>query len=203
MSRANKNHDRLKDDHYVTPLGTITDFFDAYPAIISCKFRYFDPCAGGLAGSYSMPYPEVLIQGRMIPSGQVRTMDIRGDSPAEFTGDYLGTDISQRKSLAKPDVIISNPPFKHAREFIEKALHDVIPGGRVAFLLRLSFLESQKRRDWWRGGYMPSYIFVHSRRPAFDPRRPKGTDAAAYGHFVWVKNVDGSLANVCRGLEVI
>lgn len=42
--------------------------------------------------------------------------------------------------------IITNPPYKYAKEFVEKAL-DVIPNGnRVAMFLKLQFLEGKARR---------------------------------------------------------
>lgn len=42
--------------------------------------------------------------------------------------------------------IITNPPYKYAKDFVEKAL-DVIPdGNRVAMFLKLQFLDGKARR---------------------------------------------------------
>lgn len=51
---------------------------------------------------------------------------------------------------SKPDSwngsIITNPPYKYAYEFVEKALDTVTEGNKVAMFLKLQFLEGKKRR---------------------------------------------------------
>ena len=42
--------------------------------------------------------------------------------------------------------IITNPPYKYAKEFVEKSLELIREGGKVAMLLKLTFLEGQKRQ---------------------------------------------------------
>ena len=43
--------------------------------------------------------------------------------------------------------IITNPPYKYAKEFVQKAL-DIIPtGNKVAMFLKLTFLESYGRKE--------------------------------------------------------
>lgn len=46
--------------------------------------------------------------------------------------------------------IITNPPYKFAREFVEKALEVVADGQKVAMFLKLTFLEGQARRELFR-----------------------------------------------------
>ncbi len=85
--------------------------------------------------------------------------------------------------LTKPTknrLVIGNPPYKHALEFVQRSLWLAGLEGTVAFLLRLNWLEGQKRRDWHRSH--PCDVYVHSRRPSFTG---KGTDACAYAWFVW------------------
>ena len=56
-----------------------------------------------------------------------------------------GIDFLEYKGTFNGD-IITNPPYKYAKEFVEKAL-DVIPNGnRVVMLLKLQFLEGKARR---------------------------------------------------------
>ena len=78
------------------------------------------------------------------------------------------------------DLIISNPPYSHAEAFARVALQLVRPGGIVAFLLRLAFIEGQKRAAFHREH--PSDIHVLSTRPSFNGM---GTDSAAYAWFIW------------------
>ena len=42
--------------------------------------------------------------------------------------------------------IITNPPYKYAKEFVEKALELVSAGAKVAMFLKLQFLEGKARR---------------------------------------------------------
>lgn len=45
-----------------------------------------------------------------------------------------------------PGDIITNPPYKLAQEFVEKALTLVPNGNRVAMFLKLTFLEGKRRK---------------------------------------------------------
>lgn len=76
------------------------------------------------------------------------------------------------------DVIITNPPFYLAEEFVRKALSCAT---HVAMLLRLAFLETRKREAINREH--PADVYVLSRRPSFINNG--ATDATAYGWFVW------------------
>ena len=80
----------------------------------------------------------------------------------------------------KSDLIVTNPPFSLALEFLEKSLREAEV---VVYLLRLNFLGSQKRKPFWEKN-PPSHIFVLSKRPSFTG---KGTDATEYAWFVWDK----------------
>jgi hypothetical protein len=82
------------------------------------------------------------------------------------------------------DWIIGNPPYSHAEAHVRHAL-TLAP--RCAFLLRLAFLESVKRVDFWRD-HQPSEVHVLSKRPSFTGG---GTDSAAYGWFVWDRTKPG------------
>ena len=48
-------------------------------------------------------------------------------------------------------------------------------------LLRLPFLESNKRYEFWQN-HPVNKLYILSKRPSF---RGKGTDATAYAFFVW------------------
>lgn len=89
--------------------------------------------------------------------------------------------------------IITNPPFTLAQEFIEKALSLLKPGRKCAFLLRIQFLESEKRRNLFKNT-PPKKIHVFTRRVFCakngDFSLNKG-GALAYAWFVWEKNWKG------------
>ena len=71
-----------------------------------------DPCAGG-DPVHGMAYPDVLADYELFPL----TVDVRQDSKAMIIADYLGLDVK-----AYFDLVITNPPYVVALEFIEKAL---------------------------------------------------------------------------------
>lgn len=78
-------------------------------------------------------------------------------------------------------MVITNPPYSKAREFIDHALDLVGPEGHVWALLRLGFLASQRRFHWWQ--QHPADVYVLSKRPSFTGNGR--TDASAYMWAAW------------------
>jgi hypothetical protein len=74
--------------------------------------------------------------------------------------------------------IVMNPPYKLAFEFVQKATKEC---HYTVALLRLSFLESVKRRAFHRANL--SNVYVLSRRPSFTADGK--TDGCAYAWFIW------------------
>lgn len=179
MSATNRGAERNKDDYYITPKWLVEDFLKAFTAD-QPHFNpqlIVDPCAGGDAVN-DMPYPEVL--KTFFRQARFVTYDIRQDSRAIFKVDYL-----KHQSQFAPDLIMSNPPFVLAEEFIKKSLADLTGNGTLIFLLRINFLGSQKRLPFFKD-FLPHYCYVSSKRPSFK----KGpTDATEYAHFVWMKSL--------------
>jgi hypothetical protein len=90
----------------------------------------------------------------------------------------------EQKALA-PNVV-TNPPYKLAEEFAEHAVR--LASGKVAFLLRLSWLEGQRRSDLF--ARMPfARLWVFSRRlPRMhrgDYCGPKATSTMPFCWIVW------------------
>jgi len=90
--------------------------------------------------------------------------------------------------------IITNPPYKYAAEFVEKAMETIGDGHKVAMFLKLTFLEGKKRRDLFER-YPPKTIYVSSSRLIcalngdFDNTK---SSAVAYAWFVWEKGYEGA-----------
>jgi hypothetical protein len=85
--------------------------------------------------------------------------------------DYLGA------PMAPVDLIITNPPFSIALEFLQKSLTEA---QCVCYLLRLSFLGSKGRKPFWREN-TPTHQMVID-RPSFTGN---GTDNSEYAWFCW------------------
>lgn len=60
--------------------------------------------------------------------------------------------------------IITNPPYKLAKEFVVKALDTITDGHKVCFLLRIQFLESVDRYTNLFSKYPPKYIYIPAKR---------------------------------------
>ena len=176
MSSTNRGTTRAEQDYYVTPIPAIRAFLEAWAEVDGLGFlrRVLDPAAGG-DDERPMSYPTALQE---VLGWKPDTLDIREDSRAAVKADYLTWQAPEAY-----DLIITNPPFALAEEFINKAIGDVHRGGRVAMLLRLNFLGSRKRLAFWRE-HMPRWIFVHHERMSFTP--DGRTDSIEYMHAVWV-----------------
>jgi hypothetical protein len=81
--------------------------------------------------------------------------------------------------------IVTNPPFKDAHAFVRHAL-ELVPN--VAMLLRLAFLEGERRKDVLDTGRLRR-VHVFSRRLPMMHRAgwegPKASSAVAFAWFVW------------------
>jgi hypothetical protein len=78
-------------------------------------------------------------------------------------------------------LIITNPPFSLATEFVERSRELIADDGLVVMLLRLSIEGSVRRRKFWQNN---PYLFRYVIRPR--PSFVKGTsDNSEYGYFVW------------------
>lgn len=92
--------------------------------------------------------------------------------------------------------IITNPPYKYAKEFVEKALNTIPTGNKVAMLLKLLFLEGKARKELFRK-YPPKHVYVFSGRimcaknGEFEKMKAGGGSAIAYAWFIWEKGYDG------------
>lgn len=89
--------------------------------------------------------------------------------------------------------IITNPPYRCAQEFCAKALEIVPVGSKVALLLKLTFLEGKKRRNFF-DKHPPEKVLVFSSRVCcgkngdFKP----GQNAVTYAWFIWRKGYQGA-----------
>ena len=87
--------------------------------------------------------------------------------------------------------IITNPPYKFAAEFVEKALELVADGAKVAMFLKLTFLEGKTRRAMF-NSTPPLRVWVSSSRLQCGINGDfGGTSATAYAWFVWQKGYKG------------
>lgn len=90
--------------------------------------------------------------------------------------------------------IITNPPYKYAKEFIQNAIKVIDEGNKIAMFLKLTFLEGQARKQLF-NKYPPKTIYVYSKR-ALCAKNGKfekyPSSAIAYAWFIWEKGFKGN-----------
>lgn len=92
-----------------------------------------------------------------------------------------------------PFDIVTNPPYKFAKEFAEKAIEVIADGRKVAMLLKIQFLESVKRRELF-DKHPPMKIYVFSKRIGCARNGDFGAcsnRAMCFAWFVWQKGYTG------------
>lgn len=105
--------------------------------------------------------------------------------------DFLKVDKEQYKNDIPRD-IITNPPYKYAKDFVKKALDISMYGVKVAMFLKLTFLEGQARKELFKK-YPPKTVYVFSKRVECAKNGVfTGTSAVAYAWYVWEKGYTGA-----------
>ena len=85
--------------------------------------------------------------------------------------------------------IVTNPPYKYAKEFIEQAIKTVAWKRKICMFLKLTFLEGKSRKEFFKN-YPPQIIYVCSGRikcALNGDFEATGQSAACYAWFVWQK----------------
>lgn len=153
MSSTNRGAERQPHDLYPTPAPPIDALLEVMYIPLDSVFH--EPCKGAGAIYNRVPCRE------------------RSHCEINEGSDYL-----EHIALWRYDLIITNPPFSLAMEFLQKSLQEA---DTVVYLLRLNFLGSQKRKAFWQAN-RPSHILVLSKRPSFTGG---GTDSIEYAWFCW------------------
>ena len=92
--------------------------------------------------------------------------------------------------------ILTNPPYKYAKEFVRKSLELVPDGCKCYMFLKLQFLEGVARYNEIFQNIPPQSVYVFKKRVLcakngeFERMRKAGS-AVAYAWFVWEKGYNG------------
>lgn len=151
-------------DFYQTPTWVTQKILEREPL----NGTTLEPCCGAWAISKLIPW---------IVSQDIRTDDgVFGDKWVDF--------FQETKHY---DNIITNPPYFCAKDFILKAIE--LSDGKVIMLLKLSFLESADRYEFFRNTPLKT-VYVFCKRVNMYPEWievPKNSWTIAYAWYVWEK----------------
>lgn len=91
--------------------------------------------------------------------------------------------------------IITNPPYKYALQFVQKAIELIPDGHKVAMFLKLQFLEGKARRAFFEK-CPPRKVYVSTSRLCCamngDFDKYMKASAVTYAWFIWEKGYAGS-----------
>lgn len=143
---------RVNNDYYATDPSAVYRLLNEWPVY---GRSFLEPCVGSghIADAVLDFFGEKIIDAT--------TLDIvdRG-YPGTIVQDFLTWETDSRF-----DLVITNPPYSLASEFVEKCMTLLSKGGCLAMFLKIQFLEGQKREALFRK-YPPKYIYVFRNRMA-------------------------------------
>jgi len=146
LSGGSGSFGRVDDDFYATNKNSVRDLFRSHK--ISGE-SFYEPCVG---------------QGHIVDVikefNTLSTIDYSDIIDRGYNGTVI-RDFIKDDFRISPDWIITNPPYKLAKEFIDRSLLSATVG--VAMFLKLVFLESVSRRDWLKNSPL-RYVYVFSKR---------------------------------------
>jgi len=158
-------------DYYQTPSWAVEKLLEheSFEGVI------LEPCCG--AGAITKVLEDA---GYEVISSDIRTDD---DVYGAAGQDILKTNL--RDVNYKFDNIITNPPYFCAKEVIEKSLE--LTSKKVAMILKLTFLESSKRYEFFKNTPLKT-VYVFCKRVTMKPEgieKPRNSGTITYAWYVW------------------
>lgn len=171
--------ERAEHDFYATPTKATKLFL---------RYHSLDDGMAMLEPSCGQGHISKVLQ-EQFPNSHIISTDLIDRGFGETGIDFLTHDFE------KVDVVITNPPFKLAYEFIEKSL--TLAKKQVIMFAKIQFLETEKRAELFENTPL-KYVYVHSKRvspmrngePLNEHGKPWGS-AMCFCWFVWEIGYEG------------
>lgn len=190
MSRARAAADRVARDAYYTPPALalaickrIRDGWFMEPAVV------VEPSAGrgAFVAAARATWPGARIIAIDVDE-RCRAACLRAGASSFVRGSWPRLARSLAGGRGGPLLVVGNPPYRQAQRHADAAREQLVAGDCLAFLLRLNFLGSVERAEWWREGRDFARTDTISPRPSF---RGAGSDATEYALFGWMPSQRG------------
>lgn len=175
--------EREENDYYATDPLAIDKLLQ-----VEKPFSHIWECAAG-GGHLAKRLKE---QGYKVTTSDI----VERDYELDFIQDFLKMSVCGLGSNEEYD-ILTNPPYKYAKEFVLRALDMIREGRKVYMFLKLTFLEGKTRLKELFSKYPPKKIYVFSERilcaknAEFQKMIDGGGSAIAYAWYVWEKGYTG------------
>lgn len=169
---------RVENDYYATP----PESTQALLNVLELNGSILEPACG--EGHIS----EVLKNN--YPDSEIVSTDVINRGYGEGVIDFLENTYDRTF-----DNVITNPPFKYMREFVEKALE--ISDDKVVMFGKIQFLEGKGRKEFLMNSPL-KYIYVFSERQSplrngksVDENGKKWSSTMCFAWYVWEKGYRG------------
>ena len=174
---------RVEHDWYATDPKAVQMLFDNCP-ILGHSRSILEPCVGG---------------GHVAKIVKSRTDYLHFDCLDIVDRGYEGTEVCDFLEWKNPrlyDLVITNPPYSLATEFVKKSKELLYYGGYCAMFLKVQFLESEKRADLFED---LRYVYVFRKRMSvwnrgreYNPDTgKKWVTTMCHAWFIWHKGYKG------------
>lgn len=177
---SHTEEERQQDDYYATDPVAIDKLLTVekpYPLIWECA------CGEGHLSKRLQDFGYIVYSTDLVD---------RGYSTGGGRIDFLKA-TSLPKGFNNCD-ILTNPPYKYAKEFVLKALELVKSGKKVFMFLKLTFLEGKARYTELYSKYPPKIVYVFSERVSCikNGEGEFNHGAVCYAWYVWEKGYTGT-----------
>lgn len=163
---------RQQDDFYATQPEAVEMLCD----MEQFSEKVWEPCCG---------------QGHISKVLESRGYDVRSTDLCDRGYGEGGVDFLSVNEVGIDSDIVTNPPYSHAQQFVEKALGCVADGHKVVMFLKLTFAEGKARKSLFER-FPPKTVYVSSSRLECGKNGEFGAGSAvAYAWWVWQKGYVG------------
>lgn len=183
LAGMSTSRDRVVDDYYATPRNAIEAILNE----VELKGSILEPSAG--EGHISVVLKE------RYPDSEIISTDLVHRKDKFNVGIEGGIDFLNHEFNRIFDNVITNPPFKLAKEFIEKALS--ISNNKVIMFAKIQLLEGKDRREMF-SKFPPKYVYVFSKRvnplrngEELDENGKPWASTMCFAWYVWEKGYEG------------
>lgn len=177
--------ERKPSDFYPTPYDVTESLMSVVNALLVPGSKIWEPCAGDMDMARVLEWHGY----------EVTSTDIRETGQGIGGFDFLKDDPAEKWGwIPDPDMIVMNPPFSLAADFIERAL-DYTPN--VACLMKIDYWNAVSRLPMWRRR-IPQFFLPLTWRPAFLQKERGNSPLMNCAWCVWVEDAKRELGtNLC------
>ena len=187
IENKEKLPERKAYDFYPTPIEFCRAALNVWDKT-NFKFSSYSVLDAGCGnGVWGEAYRDEITYHNSLWGIDVREVDRHPAYDCWLQGDFLEYDFHPTDRFG---FIMGNPPFSFAHEFVDRSFDLLNDGGYLGFLLKLTWLETQKRYNkYFSGRFKPKNVWVSVRRISFTGDRK--TNADAYCFVLWQKGWTG------------